>query len=101
MFTGFLEEQTHDRIVAVDVTAQAGVQILRGAGAQRPEGEEAVEQEQEEKLHRPEDVSRGDGDPLAVHLDGALPLLQVEPRPEQESDEDGYHVAPVVEIARR
>ena len=101
VLAGFFEEQTHDRVMAVDVSAQTGVQILRGTGAQRPEREEAVKQEQEEKLHRPEDVSRGDGDAFAVHLNGALPLLQVKPRSEQESDEDRHHVAPVVEIAGR
>lgn len=59
-----------------------------------------VEKKHQEKLGGACGVSGGYGDPLAVHLDRALPLLQVEPRPEEKPHDNRNREAPEVPVDR-
>ena len=101
MLGRLLEKQAHDRIVTVNMPAQAPVEEASRPGPQSPEGQQAVEKKKEKKLQRAGDIGRGHRNALAVHLDGALPLLQVEPRAEEEPDENRDHVTPEIPVVGR
>jgi hypothetical protein len=94
-------EQAHHRVVSVDVPAQSGAEKLGATDAQSPEREHAVENEQQEKLQRPDEIRGSHRNAFTVHLDGALPLLQVKPRAEQEADNDRHGKTPEIPIVRR
>ena len=66
----------------VNVSSQTRVQVLVGPHPQSPQGEQTMKNQKQEKLRSAEQVGGRDGNAFAVHLDRALPLLQVEPRPE-------------------
>ena len=85
----------------VDVTAQPCVEEFAGPRTERPQGKKPVEEQHKEKLEGPDDIGRRDGNALAMHLDGPLPLLQVKPGPEEEADDDRNGVSPVVPIVGR
>ena len=101
MLRRLLEKEAHHGVVSVNMPAESGMQVFSGSRAERPQGEESVEEEQQKELERADDVSRGHGNALAVHLDGTLPLLQVKPRAKQETDDDRNDVSPVVPIVGR
>ena len=57
-------------------------------------------EDEAEKEERTDDISGGDGDAFAVHLDRPLPLLEVKPRADEEADDDRHGVAPIVPVVR-
>ena len=94
-------EEPQDDLVPVLVAPQPGAQPFARALIESPQRQRAVEKQQAEKLERPDPIRRRDGDPFAVHLNGALPLLEIEPRANQEPDDDRHHVAPILPVIRR
>ena len=94
-------EQAHHRVVSVNMPTQSGAEKLGATDAQRPEREHAVENEQQEKLQRPDEIRGSHRNAFTVHLDGALPLLQIKPRAEQEADNDRHGETPEIPIVGR
>ena len=74
---------------------------LRRSPVQCPEGREAVKENQQKEKTRADNVTRRDGDLLAVHLDRPLPLLEIEPWADKKSNHDGHGISPVVPIVGR
>ena len=73
---------------------------LSCAPIERPERCDAVPEDEAEKEERADDISGGNGDALAVHLNSPLPLLEVKPRADKKTDDDRHGVAPVVPVVR-
>ena len=74
---------------------------LRRSPVQCPEGREAVKENQQKEKTRADNVTRRDGDLLAVHLDRPLPLLEIEPWANKKPNHDGHGISPVVPIVGR
>lgn len=97
--SGLRKEDAQDVVVAEEPGCESFAEEGVTTGGEGPESECSVEEKEEEKLERTDGVSGSDGAAFAVHLDSALPLLEVEPGAEEETYEDGDEVTPKGQLA--
>ena len=91
-------EDASEKGFGVGITGQPSVDHRDEAPFHGPESQHAVEKQDGAEKKSPDSVGECDGCIFPTHLDGPLPLLEVEPRPDQETDADRHHVAPEAHV---